>query len=65
MLVNPSGGDGAGGIGVTIPHGMLISVVLPAPFEPQQRENLAAGDPPGIDIRQRFLLTWRLVDPRS
>ena len=30
--------------GVTMPQMMLISVVLPAPFGPEQREDLAAAD---------------------
>ena len=31
-------------VGVTMPQTMLISVVLPAPFGPEQREDLAAMD---------------------
>ena len=30
--------------GVTMPQMMLMSVVLPAPFGPEQREDLAAAD---------------------
>ena len=31
-------------VGVTMPQTMLISVVLPAPFGPEQREDLALAD---------------------
>ena len=40
-------------VGLAMPQMMLISVVLPAPFGPEQREDLAALDVE-IDVVQRL-----------
>jgi hypothetical protein len=39
-------------VALTMPQTMLISVVLPAPFGPEQREDLAAADLQ-VDVDER------------
>ena len=49
----PSAVHRAGASALTMPQTMLISVVLPAPFGPEQREDLAAADLE-VDVLQRL-----------
>ena len=49
----PSTDDACPRSALTMPQMMLISVVLPAPFGPEQREDLAAADVE-VDVLQRL-----------